>query len=515
MSYSLEHRKKRVAAYARVSTDSDEQLSSYEAQVDFYTKYIKSNPEWEFVFVYTDEGISGTNTKKREGFNRMVADALSGKIDLILTKSISRFARNTVDSLVTVRKLKEKGVEIYFEKENIYTLDAKGEVLITIMSSLAQEESRSISENVTWGKKKSMQDGKISLPYKKFLGYKKGKNDLPEIVEEEAEIVRQIYRLYLEGKTIRNIAQYLTEQGIPTPGGKKQWSVSTIESILTNEKYKGDALLQKTYTVDFLSKKIKKNNGEFKQYYIENSHPAIIDSETFDLVQNELKKRQPNRRQLNSNSPFAAKLICSECGGYYGSKVWHSNSKYRNQIWRCNRKYSDGKVCKTPYIREDELKLAFIQAINQILGNKERYLKNFEELLPLLADTSESEKELEKLQGEHESLIDRMHSYMEENKREIQDQEGYNRHYSEMMEELKRSGNQLNQMKDKILEQSTRKERIRRFLYELRQVDNLITEFDEDLWSATIELVTVQMDKTLIFTFKDGTTISVKIADKK
>lgn len=176
-----EYSKKRVAAYARVSTDSDEQLSNYEAQVDFYTRHINSNPEWEFVFVYTDEGISGTNTKKREGFNRMIADALSGKIDMILTKSISRFARNTVDSLVAVRKLKKKGVEVYFEKENIYTLDAKGEVLLTIMSSLAQEESRSISENVTWGKHKSMQDGKISLPYKHFLGYEKGSDGLPKL----------------------------------------------------------------------------------------------------------------------------------------------------------------------------------------------------------------------------------------------------------------------------------------------------------------------------------------------
>ena len=515
MPYGSEYRKKRVAAYARVSTDSEEQLSSYEAQVDFYTRHINSNPEWEFVGVYTDEGISGTNMKKRDGFNRMVADALEGKIDLILTKSISRFTRNTVDSLVTVRKLKAKGVEIYFEKENIYTLDAKGEVLITIMSSLAQDESRSISENVTWGKKKSMEDGKISLPYKRFLGYEKGKDDLPEIVEEEAKIVRQIYSLFLEGTTIRNITQYLTAQGISTPGGKKEWSVSTVKSILSNEKYKGDALLQKTYTVDFLSKTIKKNGGEVQYYYIENSHPAIIDPETFDLVQNEIKKRRPNRRQLNNNSPFAAKLICGECGGYYGSKVWHSNSKYRNQIWQCNRKYADGKFCETPYIREDELKPAFIKAVNQILGDKERYITSFEELLPLLADTSELETELEKLQVEHDSIINRMHCHIEENKREIQDQEEYNRRDFEMAEELKKLKTQLNQMKDKIPEQSARKEKIRRFLDELRQMKNLITEFDENLWNATIELVTVQKDKTLTFTFRDGTEISAKAIKAK
>ena len=284
---------------------------------------------------------------------------------------------------------------------------------------------------------------------------------------------------------------------------------------MSNEKYKGDALLQKTYTVDFLNKTIRKNKGELPKYYIENSHPAIIDPETFDLVQNEIKKRQPNRRQLNSNSPFAAKLICGECGGYYGSKVWHSNSKYRNQLWQCNRKYAEGKFCETPHIREDELKPAFIQAVNQILGDKDRYITNFEELLPLLADTSELEKELEKLQVEHDSIRNRMHSYIEENKREIQDQGEYNRRYCEMAAELKKSETQLNQIKDKILEQSARKEKIRRFLDELRQMNDLVTEFDDNLWNATIELVTVHMDKTLTFTFRDGTEISVKAADAK
>jgi hypothetical protein len=360
-----------------------------------------------------------------------------------------------------------------------------------------------------------MEDGKISLPYKHFLGYEKGENDLPKIVEEEAKIVRQIYGLFLEGKTIRNITQYLTAQGIPTPSGKKQWRVSTIASILSNEKYKGDALLQKTYTVDFLSKTIKKNEGELKQYYIENSHPAIIDPETFDLVQNEIKKRQPNRRQLNSNSPFAAKLICSECGGYYGSKVWHSNSKYRNQLWQCNRKYVDGKFCETPHIREDEIKPAFIQAVNQILGNRDRYITQFEELLPLLADTSVLEQALEKLQGEHDSIVNRIDCYIEENKREIQDQEENERRCCKLSEELRESEIQMKKIKDELLEQSARKEKIRRFLDELRQTNDLVTEFDESLWNATIELVTVNPDKTLTFKFRDGTEVSVKAVKAK
>ena len=197
--------KRKVAAYARVSTDSEEQLSSYEAQVDYYTRYIQSKSNWEFVEIYTDEGISATNTKRRDGFKRMIKDALDKKIDLIITKSVSRFARNTVDTLTTIRKLKEKGVEVYFEKENIYTLDSKGELLITLMSSLAQEESRSISENVTWGQRKRFADGKVSMPYKHFLGYEKGENGSPKLIEKEAKIVRLIYRMFLEGKTISAI----------------------------------------------------------------------------------------------------------------------------------------------------------------------------------------------------------------------------------------------------------------------------------------------------------------------
>ncbi len=229
----------------------------------------------------------------------MVADALDGKIDLIVTKSVSRFARNTVDSLTTVRKLKEKGVEVFFEKEDIYTLDSKGELLITIMSSLAQEESRSISENVTWGQRKRFADGKVSLPYKHFLGYRKGADGLPEIVPEEAEIVRGIYRWFMEGMTPYKIACILIEKGIPTPSGKEQWHLSTVKSILTNEKYKGSALLQKKFTVDFLTKKTKVNEGEVPQYYVEESHPAIIPPEEFELVQAEMARRKELGKTLS------------------------------------------------------------------------------------------------------------------------------------------------------------------------------------------------------------------------
>lgn len=315
--------RKRVAGYARVSTDSDEQENSYEAQVDYFTEYIQSRDEWVFVKIYTDEGITGTSTKHREGFNEMIADALAGKIDLIITKSVSRFARNTVDSLTAIRKLKDNGVEVYFQKENIYTFDGKGELMLTIMSSLAQEESRSISENVTWGIRKGFADGKVMMPYGSFLGYCKGDNGLPEIVPEEAEVVRTIYRRFLDGMTPHQIARSLTRANIPTPRGREIWSESTISSILTNERYKGDALLQKSFCTDFLTKKFKKNEGEVPQYYVKNSHPAIVSEEVYDLVQLEIEARREYGNRYSGKGLFASRIVCGDCGGYFGSKVWH------------------------------------------------------------------------------------------------------------------------------------------------------------------------------------------------
>ena len=365
--------KLKVAAYARVSTEQDEQQSSYEAQVEFYTRHIKANPDWEFVKVFADRGITGTNTKNRDQFNEMVALALSGGIDLILTKSISRFARNTVDTLQTVRELKKAGVEVRFEKENLHTFDPKCEMMLTIMSSLAQEESRSISENVRWGQQQSMRKGKVHIAYAHFLGYRKGADGRPEIVEDEAKIIRMIYELFLSGRTIRHIAEHLTNNGILTPSGKTKWSVSTVESILSNEKYKGDALLQKTYTEDYLTKKIRKNRGEVKQYLVENSHEPIIEPEIFDRVQEILAKRRPYKAKLRDSSPFCNKILCAECGGFYGHKVWHNrNNTERYDVWYCNQKYNKAEKCQSPVIREDQMKLAFEIAMAK-QGRKQPY----------------------------------------------------------------------------------------------------------------------------------------------
>ena len=350
-----------MAGYARVSTDHEDQTTSYEAQVDYYTNYIKSRDDWEFAGLYSDEGISATNTKHRNGFNQMISDAMAGKIDLIITKSVSRFARNTVDSLSTIRKLKEHNIECYFEKENIWTFDNKGELLLTIMSSLAQEESRSISENVTWGQRKRMADGKVSFAYSRFMGLDKDKETGKIVVNpEQAKVVKLIFRLFLEGLTPHAIAVELTNRSIKTPGGKDVWNQQTVRRMLSNEKYKGDVLLQKEFTVDFLQKKMKKNEGEVPQYYVEGNHEAIISPAVFDMVQAELAKRKHSGSRYSGVSIFSNKIKCGDCGGWYGSKVWHSTDQYRKVVYRCNHKYKDEK-CQTPHVTEDEVKALFIK----------------------------------------------------------------------------------------------------------------------------------------------------------
>ena len=298
----IEKAKKRVAVYVRVSTELEAQVSSFEAQVSYYKSYVALNPEWELVEIFADEGVSGTSYRRRAGFKRMIEAAGRGEIDLILTKSISRFARNTVDALTVTRELKAKKVEVWFEKENISSFDAKSELIFTILSSVAQEESRSISENVRWGIERRMEAGRIVVPYKSFLGYDKGENGRPEINEAEAEIVRRIFREFLAGGTLRGIARGLTNEEIKTPRGKEKWSPETIRSILMNEKYQGDAILGKTYVEDFLTKKVRKNHGERRQFYLKNSHPAIISRATFKEAQREIKNRTEMRREKISFS---------------------------------------------------------------------------------------------------------------------------------------------------------------------------------------------------------------------
>lgn len=358
--------KRRVAAYARVSTSSDEQLNSIKAQKDYYPKYIASHPNWEYLELYADEGLSGTSNKKRDEFNRMISDALNGKIDLIVTKSISRFARNTVDTLITIRKLKEVGVEVFFEKEQLFSFDSKGEFMLTLLSSIAQEESRSISENVTWGHRKRFADGKYSLPYGRFLGYINGPDGKPKIVKDEADVVRKIYRLYLEGRTPSNIVALLENDRILSPGGKEKWQVKTIISILSNEKYYGAALLQKSFTVDFLTKKTRLNNGHLPQYFIEDDHEPIISRSAFGNVQKRLSQTENDN---SSRYPFSNKIFCEGCGCVYGRKIdgsYANLKKYRKAVWRCNRRFSDKSSQHAQLLNEEAILYAFHLAILEI-----------------------------------------------------------------------------------------------------------------------------------------------------
>lgn len=498
--------KRKVAAYARVSTDNEEQLTSYAAQISYYTDYIKGREDWEFVKVYTDEGISGCSTKRREGFQSMVADALAGKIDLIITKSVSRFARNTVDSLTTIRTLKEHNVECYFEKENIWTFDGKGELLLTIMSSLSQEEARSISENVTWGQRKRMADGKVSLAYSRFLGYDKGPDGKMVINPEQAETVKLIYRLFLEGMTPHTIALTLTEKGIKTPGGKDKWSAQTVRRILTNEKYKGDALLQKEFTVDFLTKKTKKNCGEIPMYYIEDDHEAIIDPAVFDMVQQEMERRRNGSSRYSGVSIFSSKIKCGECGGWYGAKVWHSTDKYRKVVYRCNHKYKKQR-CHTPHIMEEEVKATFVQALNHLLTNRDELVSNVKLICDTLSDTSRLEEERQKYADEMTLVADMVQAAMLENARVALDQDEYRRKNDALAERFEEAKKKHDELVEQISVIQTREQNLRHFQETLESLKGTVTEFDSVIWGALVDYITVYEDGSRTVTFRDGTTI--------
>jgi len=498
--------KRKVAGYARVSTDSEEQENSYEAQVDYFTEYIKSNEAWEFVKVYTDEGISGVSTRRREGFNEMIADALAGKIELIVTKSVSRFARNTVDSLTTIRELKAHGVEVYFQKENIYTFDGKGELLLTIMSSLAQEESRSISENVTWGIRKSFSDGKVSMNYKSFLGYRRGEDDMPEIVPEEAEIVQTIYRRFLEGSTVHEIAKALTAAGVPTPMKRKTWSETTVQSILTNEKYMGDALLQKTFCTDFLTKKMKKNEGELPQYHVRNSHPAIVSAEVFELVQMEIESRRQFGSRYSGHGVFASRIVCADCGGFYGSKVWHSNDPYRTVIWRCNRKYEKGKRCTTPHVKEEIVKAGFVQVMARLLASRQEVLEDCKRVLDEVLTTDEQARQIAKLQDQAVGLAQRIRGLVNENARTQMTEDEFTPEYDRLVSQYEKLAAKIAAIQREKEDKEYRAKRISLFMRMLAGQEECL-EFDPAVFTAFVEKVVVsgtKKDVRLRFVLRDG-----------
>lgn len=373
----IDIRSKRVAAYCRVSTDKEQQEHSFETQKEMYTEMIMMKPNWQMAGIYADEGITGTIAKKRPDFMRMIEDCRKGKIDLIITKSVSRFSRNNLDCLLYVRELKEMGIPIIFEKEGINTLQVSSELLITLFSGLSQAESESISMNVKIGKRQSLKNGNVPFSYKSFLGYRKGADGKPEIDEEQAVIIRRIFAEYLAGKSLLDIAKGLTADEIPTPRGKTNWSSARVQSILTNEKYKGDALLQKTYIVDCISKKSKKNNGELPMYYVENNHPAIIERAVFDRVQEEISRRNSKKKvkqvgtktelgKYSGKYALSEILYCGNCGTPYRRCTWSKNGK-KKIVWRCISRLDYGKkYCKdSPSVEESILHNAIAEAITQ------------------------------------------------------------------------------------------------------------------------------------------------------
>ncbi|WP_303026213.1 recombinase family protein [Anaerotignum lactatifermentans] len=505
-----------VAAYCRVSTAQEDQESSYEAQVVYFTKLITENPSWQLAGIYADDGISGTDMKKRDNFNAMMERCLQkdGDIDLILTKSISRFARNTVDCLSCIRKLKERNIAIYFEKEHINTLESTGELLITILSSQAQEESRNISENVKWGLKRKYEKGEMLV--RRLFGYGKGTDGQLHIIPEEAEVVRLIYGKYLEGESLNSIARLLKEKGIKTIRGNTQWNVNSIRTILINEKYIGDAMAQKTFTTDYLTKARKENQGELQKYYVENAHEAIIPREVFYKVQEELHQRaniykKSSKQEKEAKGKHSGKYalskitICKECGCEYRRQIW---SKYgeKKAVWRCENRLRNGtRYCKdSPTIEESVLHRAVLQAINQVLENKGDFIQTFRKnvVTALTHDIEDSEyaKEKKKLQKAMAELIQQQAQ-----------QDGNETTFEERCQVITAQieALEMKQIKESSRDRKGRKmEEIGNFL---DKTNCVLTEYDDKFMRQLIQNINVVNARKIEVVFKSGITVEASL----
>ena len=502
----------RVAAYCRVSTAQEDQETSYEAQVAYFTKLITENPSWQLAGIYADDGISGTDMKKRDNFNAMMERCLQkdGDIDLILTKSISRFARNTVDCLSCIRKLKERNIAIYFEKEHINTLESTGELLITILSSQAQEESRNISENVKWGLKRKYEKGEALV--RRMFGYQKGTDGQLHIIPEEAEVVRLIYGKYLEGESLNSIARLLKEKGIKTIRGNTEWNVNSIRTILINEKYIGDAMAQKTFTTDYLTKARKENQGELQKYYVENAHEAIIPREVFYKVQEELHQRanlykKSSKQETESKGKHSGKyalskiMVCKECGSEYRRQIW---SKYgeKKAVWRCENRLRNGtRYCKdSPTIEESVLHRAVLHTINQVLENKGDFVQTFRKnvVTALTHGTEDSEyaKEKKKLQKAMAELI-------QQQAQQNGDETTFEERCQEITAQIEAL--EMKQIKAAVRGKKGRKmEDIEDFL---NKTNCVLTEYDDKLVRQLIQNINVVSARKIEVVFKSGITV--------
>ncbi|MCD1763478.1 recombinase family protein [Listeria monocytogenes] len=496
-------KKLRVAAYCRVSTETEEQNLSYEVQVAHYTEYINKNTEWEFAGIFADDGISGTNTKKREEFNRMIGECMEGNIDLVITKSISRFARNTLDCLKYIRQLKEKNIAVYFEKENINTMDAKGEVLLTIMASLAQQESQSLSQNVKLGLQYRYQQGKVQVNHNRFMGYTKDEEGNLIIVPKEAKIIKRIYREYLEGKSLAGIGRDLEKDAILTAAGKPRWRPETIKKILMNEKYIGDALLQKTFTVDFLTKKRVKNEGHVPQYYVENSHEAIIPKELFLQAQEELHRRNniytgadKNKRLYSSKYALSTITFCGDCGDIYRRVYWNIRGR-KEFVWRCVTRIEQGpETCKNRTVKEGDLYDAVMTAINKLLAGGDNMIRTLEENIhAVIGDTTEYK-------------ISEINTVLEEKQKELISLANKGKDFESLADEIEelREKRQTLLVEDASL--SGENERINELIEFIRTNKYRTLLYDDTLVRKIIQNVTVY-DDHFVICFKSGIEIKV------
>ena len=509
----IDMRPKRVAAYCRVSTDREEQEHSFETQKTMYTEMIMMKPTWQMAGIYADEGITGTVAKKRPGFMKMIEDCRKGKIDMIVTKSVSRFSRNNLDCLMYVRELKQLGIPIIFEKEGINTIQVSSELLLTLFGALSQAESESISMNVKLGIRQSLKNGNVRFSYKTFLGYRKGADGQPEIVPEQADIVRRIYNDFLAGATYLEIAKRLTEENVPTMGGGNRWFSERIKSILKNEKYKGDALLQKTYITDPISKRVKKNNGELPMYYVENSHPAIIERRIFDRVQEEIARRAGKKKVKQTGTKtelgrYSGKyaltelLYCGECGTPYRRCTWSRNGK-KKIVWRCVSRLDYGKkYCKnSPSVEESRLHNAIAAAITKKANSEEINIGGIMNHIESFGSRRDTDGIIQRQRriAEIEKVIDDLARL---NSDEAQSGE-LDYKFSELYAELYSVKDELEEM------QSGASALDGDMLNEMREVvtglKNHPVEYDDKVVRQLIDCIKVMSADTIKICFKDGT----------
>ncbi len=504
--------KKRVCAYCRVSTDNVAQESSFESQVNYYTNYINSKSNWTMVDIYADEGISGTSTEKRTDFKRMIGDCKSGKIDMVVTKSISRFARNTLDCLNYVRQLKEKDIAVYFETENINTLDTTGEVLLTILSSLAQDDSRKLSENTKWGILRQFESGKVIVNTTRFLGYDKNEDGELVINEEQAELVRRVFTEYLDGKSYNSIAKGLMKDEIKTVIGKLKWWDSTICGMLQNEKYYGAALLQKTITVDFLTHKRKANKGQALQYMVNENHPPIISKEIFDKVQDEKERRAllkgnlvGDRHKYSNKYPFSGKVFCGNCGNIFKRRQWNSTNTSKKVVWQCKTYVMDGKdACGAKAVDEIVLMDAFVRMFNGIYENKQSFIKTLTDKIEMIILQRPNIRETEALDNRIEELKNKLKRLIRFQVNNSIDSEVYNEEYKSIsleLEEVRKKRlehDKVNELKDDL------KQRVDEIVQAINSRDSLLEEFDEEIFNALVEKIEVLTPAHFVFELKSG-----------